>query len=378
MTPCKWWPTSATQSATAPERRRRGGHLVGATGISNNPAAGTLGRLLGVSAWPTRSSSATSAPPAWSTPPTSPCSTRSWRARRDQIPTIPTGLPITAYGPDPALSLPATLQATPGGTVVVPVNIDTARPDGSTGATEAILALRYDPQVFSVSAADVQLGSLTGSGWQLTTAVNAQTGEIGIDLFGSSPIQTTAGGSLVTIKVGSEPEAGGEGAVGSNATAALSLAPISLVTQVNPTGSREFRTTLSDGQGALVIDICRPALCLRWAGNGGTLMLRCWAATQNTAAAVPLGGAPFAACHLPDCCTRRCGIGALVQSGFDQPMPLLHPDGNDGSQWGPSTHPQSPEYAKQWDDCLACLARLHPNVGGLWDKLDSPVAEPGI
>ena len=86
--------------------------------------------------------------------------------------------------------------------VVVPVNIDTAHPLGSTGATEAILALRYNPQVFSVSAADVQLGSLT-AGWQLTTVVNAQTGEIGIDIFGSTPIQTTAGGSLVTMTVGS-------------------------------------------------------------------------------------------------------------------------------------------------------------------------------
>ena len=67
---------------------------------------------------------------------------------------------------------------------MVPVDIDTAHPDGSTGAMEAILALRYNPQVFDVSAADVQLGSLT-AGWQLTAVVNAQTGEIGIDLFGA-------------------------------------------------------------------------------------------------------------------------------------------------------------------------------------------------
>ncbi len=121
---------------------------------------------------------------------------------RPQIPTIPTNVPITAYGPDPSLSLPTTLQVTPGGTIVVPVDIDTARPIGSTGATEAILALQYNPQVFSVSAADVQTGSLT-SGWQLTTTVNAQTGEIGIDLWNTSAVQTTAGGSLVTITVSS-------------------------------------------------------------------------------------------------------------------------------------------------------------------------------
>ena len=73
-------------------------------------------------------------------------------------------------------------QAMPGGTVVVPVNIDTARPAGSTGMTEAILALRYDPQVFSVSPRTCSW-DIDAHGWQLTTAVNPQTGEIGIDLF---------------------------------------------------------------------------------------------------------------------------------------------------------------------------------------------------
>ena len=121
-----------------------------------------------------------------------------------QIPTPPAALAgFTVTGPDPALSLPTTLNAPLGGTVVVPVNIDDAHPEGSTGATEAILALKFNPQVFSVSAADVQLGSLPAAsqGWQLTTQVNAQTGEIGIDLFGSSPIQSTASGSMVLISL---------------------------------------------------------------------------------------------------------------------------------------------------------------------------------
>ena len=126
------------------------------------------------------------------------------------------------------------LQATPGGTVVVPVNIDTARPVGSTGATEAILALRYNPRVFTVSAADVQLGSLTG-GWQLTTVVNAQTGEIGIDLFSSTPIQTTAGGSLVTIAVHVR-----------DMRRSLARRTLTLVNQVDPTGQRRVH---DDGGG---------------------------------------------------------------------------------------------------------------------------------
>ncbi len=167
---------------------------------------------------------------------------------RTQIPTIPTNVTITAYGPDPALSLPAALQATPGGTVVVPVDIDTARPAGSMGATEAILALEYNPQVFSVTPADVQFGSLTASGWQLTTMVNAQTGEIGIDIFSNSPIQTTLGGSLVSITMHVRD------------TAPAGSTGLTLVNQVNPTGQRVFTTTVSDGNGAFVLHTAMTAL----------------------------------------------------------------------------------------------------------------------
>ena len=120
---------------------------------------------------------------------------------RPQIPSIPTGLTIVPTGPDPTLTLGTNSQAVPGGAIIVPVNIDTAHPTGSTGMTEAILALRFDPNLFNVSSRDIQLGSLTASGWQLTAVVNAQTGEIGIDLFGGTPILNTAGGSLVIISL---------------------------------------------------------------------------------------------------------------------------------------------------------------------------------
>ena len=180
-----------------------------------------------------------------------------------QIPAIPTGLSIVATGPDPSLSLPADLQATPGGSIVVPVYIDTAHPSGSTGATEAILALTYNPRVFDVSAADVQLGSLTAS-WQLTAVVNAQTGEIGIDIFSSSPIQTTAGGSLVTIGVHVLD------------TAPAGQTALTLVNQVNPAGQRLFRTEVADTNGALVLELNSAQVSV----GGGTL-----AANHSPAAA---------------------------------------------------------------------------------------------
>jgi hypothetical protein len=167
-----------------------------------------------------------------------------------QIPSIPVGLTIVPTGPDPELSLPSTLQVMPGGTVSVPVNIDTAHPDGSTGATEVILALRYDPRVFEVSAADIALGSLTSGshtewevrdGWQLTAFVNDQTGEIGIDLVGNEPIETAAGGSLVTI------------ALHASSSVPPGASALTLVSSVNPTGQRVFQTEVADAQGALVL-----------------------------------------------------------------------------------------------------------------------------
>ncbi len=160
-----------------------------------------------------------------------------------QAQTIPNGLSIPPAGPDPLLTLANDSLAVPGITMVVPVNIDTARPRGSTGMMEASLALRYDPSVFTVTPADVQLGSLpsAGNNWQLTAAVNQSTGEIGIELFSNTPIATTAAGSLVTI------------ALHVRDTAPTGPAFVELVDQVNPTGSRSFRTQAEDVQGAFVL-----------------------------------------------------------------------------------------------------------------------------
>ena len=140
--------------------------------------------------------------------------------------------------------MPAQPLAVSGSTVVVPVNIDTARPPGSQGMLEAMLALHFDPRLYTVAAADVQLGTIpsSGSGWQLNVVVNNQTGEIGIDLFSATPIATTAGGSLVTVTL-----------------QALGMAPagapvLDLVTQVNPTGKRVYRTSAADAGGAFVLE----------------------------------------------------------------------------------------------------------------------------
>ncbi len=201
-----------------------------------------------------------------------------------QAQTIPNGLSIPPAGPDPLLSLPDDPLAVPGATLTVPINIDTARPEGSTGMMEASLALRYDSRVFTVTPADVQLGSLPGgsSGWQLTAAVNPVTGEIGIELFSNTPIATTAAGSLVTI------------ALHVRDTAPTGPAFIELVSQVDPTGSRLFRTQVEDVQGAFVLHTAAASMdpwvpeIDRWAPNSKLQLLAGLDSIPGTVAGVPL------------------------------------------------------------------------------------------
>src|SRR5277367_571678 len=110
--------------------------------------------------------------------------------------------------------------------------------------TEAVLALQYDPKVFEVSAADVQLGTVPqgGSGWQITTQVNAQTGQIGIDLYSTTPITNPAGGSLVVIAL----------QVRDNAPAGATA--LTLVPSVDPSGGqRVFQTGLTGPEGAFIL-----------------------------------------------------------------------------------------------------------------------------
>jgi hypothetical protein len=121
--------------------------------------------------------------------------------------------------------------------------VDTAHPEGSTGMVDAVLALKYDANAFTVSAADVQLGTVlqSGSGWQLKSEVNAQSGQIGIEVFSNTPIRTTAGGSLVTITL--HPRTTDE-----------SSSPLTIVPIVDPAGGAHvYQTALSDAHGEFVV-----------------------------------------------------------------------------------------------------------------------------
>jgi hypothetical protein len=162
-------------------------------------------------------------------------------------PPIPSGVvfqPI-ANNVDPSLSLVVRSEAQGASTVTVAVNIDDARPAGSTGLLRGHLALTYDPRRFTVSAADVHLGSLlaAGSGWSVVATINAVTGQIAIDLSSTVPIANPSGGALVVIDFHALDAGVSPG----------SQAPVALAAWVNPTGRQVVRTELEDAQGTFTL-----------------------------------------------------------------------------------------------------------------------------
>ena len=131
-------------------------------------------------------------------------------ASRPKIP-VPPGLTgiVSPNAADPTLNLlvrgeptgPGERRRVSSPVMTVSVMLDDPHPAGSTGLTEAILALTYDPSNLSVSAADITLGSLPGlgQGWQLNAVVDQTTGQIGIEIYSMTPITATQAGSLVNI-----------------------------------------------------------------------------------------------------------------------------------------------------------------------------------
>jgi ELWxxDGT repeat protein len=157
-----------------------------------------------------------------------------------QIPTPPTGLTIVTGGPDPTLSLASGLESR--GIVSVAVLLDHPRPEGSTGMTQAILALNYDPKVLTVSTSDITLGSITGlgSGWRLESAIDQVTGRIGINLYSTTPITSAEAGSLVDITFHILPGL------------SVPLTAVQLVHTVS-VGGQTFTTEVADEQGQFVL-----------------------------------------------------------------------------------------------------------------------------
>jgi hypothetical protein len=171
------------------------------------------------------------------------------------IPSIPTGLAVTPGGADPTLSLgePSGMGRTGNpsydGAFTIPVVLDNAAPEGSTGMIEAVLALQYDPSMLSVSSADISLGSLPslGQSWKLSPLVDQETGRIAITLFSTTPFTDSRAGSLVNITfhvLGKQWTGAG---TPRNST-------VVLVHSVVLEG-QEFTTQVDDAQGQLVLTL---------------------------------------------------------------------------------------------------------------------------
>jgi hypothetical protein len=129
------------------------------------------------------------------------------------------------------------------------VRLDDPHPNGSTGMTEAILALRYNPAVLSVSAADITLGSIpaASAGWQLTSVVDQATGRIGIQLYRTTPIGAAEAGSLVHIAFHLAVDIGAPGWLTPRRSAVVQLVSSLVVS------GQDFVTQVDDDQGQLVL-----------------------------------------------------------------------------------------------------------------------------
>jgi uncharacterized repeat protein (TIGR03803 family) len=158
-------------------------------------------------------------------------------------PPIPAGVYFRAIANnvDPTLSIPGNLLTGADGIVTVPVNVDDPHPEGSTGLVEGHVALTYDPRQFTISAADVHLGSVlaVGSSWSVTPTIDQATGELAIAFSSDTPIIGTAGGSLLTIDFH---------AVGGLANPST----IALVSSASPNG-QYVTTELEDAQGTFTL-----------------------------------------------------------------------------------------------------------------------------
>ncbi|WP_254511828.1 SdrD B-like domain-containing protein [Anatilimnocola floriformis] len=103
-------------------------------------------------------------------------------------------------GPDPKLSIPRNLSASPGQTLNIPVDIDSIVDLTGSGLSSGDLVIYYDPQVLDVT--DVALGSLLSnrSDWMISSRINPLAGRIDITLAGTRPIEGRFRGEFVKLQ----------------------------------------------------------------------------------------------------------------------------------------------------------------------------------
>lgn len=119
------------------------------------------------------------------------------------VPEIPTPLPTVSLlqgGPDPKLSIPQDLVATAGGSLTIPVDIDSIVDLTGNGLYSADLVIYYDPTLLDVTAAI--LGQLIAkrSGWLIAVRIDPLAGRIDLSLAGTSPLEGRFRGELAQLQ----------------------------------------------------------------------------------------------------------------------------------------------------------------------------------
>jgi hypothetical protein len=118
-----------------------------------------------------------------------------------EIPALPN--PAASFlsgGPDPKLSIPTDLQAAPGESLSIPIQIDSIVDLIGNGLESADLVLYYDASVLDVES--VSLGSLlteSGSNWTVGSRIDVLAGRIFVSLAGTTPLEGRFVGELVQL-----------------------------------------------------------------------------------------------------------------------------------------------------------------------------------
>lgn len=155
-------------------------------------------------------------------------------------PEIPLPLPTVSLvqgGPDPKLSIPTTLTAAAGDSLIIPVHLDSILDLTGNGVESAELAIYYDATVLDVSA--VRLGSLltAASGWTIASRIDPLAGRVLLSVSSPSPLEGVFEGELVQLQATVKP------------TAPLGATALNLAASARDPG---VRTQLNEGYLTLI------------------------------------------------------------------------------------------------------------------------------
>lgn len=118
------------------------------------------------------------------------------------VPEIPSPLPTVSLaqgGPDPKLSIPKNLVAPAGGSLTIPVDIDSIVNLTGNGLASADLVIYYDPTVLEITGATLGRLVQQRSGWIISSHIDRLAGRIDISLAGTRRLEGEFIGELVQL-----------------------------------------------------------------------------------------------------------------------------------------------------------------------------------